>query len=33
MISGVEDRTIHNKAGMEATLERIAAEVEGENQP
>lgn len=27
-ISGVEDRTIHNRAGMEATLERLAAAVE-----
>lgn len=27
-ISGVEDRTIHNRTGMEATLERLAAAVE-----
>ncbi len=27
-ISGVEDRVPHNKAGMEATLERLAAAVE-----
>ena len=27
-ISGVEDRTAHNRAGMEATLERLAAALE-----
>ncbi len=27
-ISGVEDRTAHNRAGMESTLERLAAAVE-----
>ncbi len=27
-ISGVEDRAIHNRAGMETTLERLAAAVE-----
>ncbi len=28
MISGVSDRATHNRAGMEATLERIAAAIE-----
>ncbi len=28
-ISGVENRLTHNRAGMEATLERLAAVVEG----
>ena len=28
MISGVADRAAHNRAGMEATLERLAAAVE-----
>ena len=28
-ISGVDDRIPHNRAGMEATLERLAAAVEG----
>jgi len=27
-ISGVEDRAVHNRAGMEATLERLAAALE-----